>query len=63
LDETGVPLGVQQKLMRHASIRTPMNIYGKAMTESKRQTHSKIVEMVLNRGKSTEKNRSAAIGS
>src|SRR5229473_1672561 len=28
LDETGAPLGVQQKLMRHASIATTMNIYG-----------------------------------
>ena len=33
--------------MRHASIQTTMNIYGKAMTDSKRQAHSKVVEMVL----------------
>ncbi|MBM3757392.1 MAG: site-specific integrase [Acidobacteria bacterium] len=52
LDETGAPLGVQQELMRHASIQTTMNIYGKAMTDSKRQAHSKVVEMVLN-GKKT----------
>ena len=40
--------------MRHASIQTTMNIYGKAMTDSKRQAHSKVVEMVLNSSKSKE---------
>jgi integrase len=44
LDETGAPLTVQKELMRHASIQTTMNIYGKAMTDSKRQAHSKVVE-------------------
>ncbi|MDP8990483.1 MAG: tyrosine-type recombinase/integrase [Acidobacteriota bacterium] len=62
LDETGAPLTVQ-KLMRHASIQTTMNIYGKAMTDSKRQAHSKVVEMVLNSGKSSEKPLISAIGS
>src|SRR4051794_11073541 len=28
LDATGAPLGVQQKLMRHADIRTTTNVYG-----------------------------------
>jgi hypothetical protein len=41
--------------MRHASIQTAMNIYGKAMTDSKRLAHSKVVEMVLNGGKPEEK--------
>ena len=54
LDETGAPLTVQKELMRHASIQTTMNIYGKAMTDSKRQAHSKVVEMVLNSGKSDQ---------
>ena len=53
--------------MRHASIQTTMNIYGKAMTDSKRQAHSKVVEMVLNTSKSKEtanrKTPVAAIGS
>ena len=39
LDETGAPLTVQKELMRHASIQTTMNIYGKAMTDTKRQAH------------------------
>ncbi len=63
LDETGAPLTVQKELMRHASIQTTMNIYGKAMTDSKRQAHSKVVEMVLNGGKSSEKALVSAIGS
>jgi hypothetical protein len=41
--------------MRHASIQTTMNIYGKAMTDSKRQAHSKVVEMVLNSRKNDQK--------
>ena len=63
LDETGAPLTVQKELMRHASIQTTMNIYGKAMTDSKRQAHSKVVERVLNGGKSSEKALVSAIGS
>jgi integrase len=47
LDETGAPMKVQQELMRHASIQTTMNIYGQAMSSSKREANSKVVEMVL----------------
>ncbi len=47
LDEIGAPMGVQKELMRHASIQTTMNIYGKAMKDSKRQAHGKVAEMVL----------------
>jgi hypothetical protein len=32
--------------MRRARIHTTMNVYGKAMTDSKRQAHRKVVEMV-----------------
>jgi integrase len=54
LDDTGAPITVQKELMRHASIQTTMNVYGKAMTDSKRQAHSKVVEMVLKSRKSGE---------
>ncbi|HUY82343.1 MAG TPA: hypothetical protein VMU92_11520 [Acidobacteriaceae bacterium] len=47
LDETGAPMKVQQELMRHASIQTTMNVYGQAMSSSKREANKKIVEMVL----------------
>ena len=40
-------MSVQKELMRHASIQTTMNVYGKAMSDTKRQAHSKIVAMVL----------------
>ncbi|HZL25399.1 MAG TPA: hypothetical protein VFC39_02585 [Acidobacteriaceae bacterium] len=38
---------VQQELMRHASIQTTMNVYGQAMSSSKREANGKVVEMVL----------------
>ena len=67
LDETGAPLTVQKELMRHASIQTTMNIYGKAMTDTKRQAHRKVVEMVLKSNKAEEtaghKEPAAVIGS
>lgn len=47
LDENGAPLKVQQELMRHADIRTTLNVYGKAMDESMRRAHGDIVRMVL----------------
>jgi integrase len=33
LDAVGTPIAVQQKLMRHADIRTTMNIYGDVVTD------------------------------
>ena len=41
LDDTGAPMGVQQKLMRHAQISTTMNVYGNALMEAKREANSK----------------------
>jgi integrase len=47
LDSVGTPVGVQQKLMRHADIRTTMNIYGDAATADMRNAHEKVVRLVL----------------
>jgi integrase len=47
LDANGTPIGVQQKLMRHAHISTTMNVYGNALMQSKRDAHEKIVRMAL----------------
>ncbi|HEY3705199.1 MAG TPA: site-specific integrase [Terracidiphilus sp.] len=47
LDATGAPVGVQQKLMRHAHISTTMNDYGNALMTSKRDANSKVVRMAL----------------
>jgi integrase len=66
MDDTGAPMTVHKELMRHASIQTTMNVYGKAMTDSKRQAHSEVVEMVLKGKKSNEtasERQVAAIGS
>jgi integrase len=54
LDDTGAPTTVQKELMRHASIQTTMNVYGKAMTDSKRQAHTKVVELILKSRKQVE---------
>jgi len=43
----GEDLKVQQELMRHADIRTTMNLYTQANTDKKRQAHGRIVQMVL----------------
>ena len=54
LDDTGAPATVQKELMRHASIQTTMNVYGRAMTDTKRQAHSKVVELILKSKKTVE---------
>lgn len=48
LDSVGTPVGVQQRLMRHADIRTTMNIYGDAVTADMAAAHGKVVELALN---------------
>ena len=47
LDDTGAPMGVQQKLMRHAQISTTMNVYGNALMEAKREANAAVVSKVL----------------
>ena len=46
LDDTGAPMGVQQKLMRHADISTTAK-YGDALMESKRKHNSIVVRRAL----------------
>lgn len=48
LDSVGTPVGVQQRLMRHADIRTTMNIYGDVATPDMREAHGKIAGLALN---------------
>ena len=47
IDAAGTTVGVQQKLMRHADIRTTMNIYGDAASADMREAHGKIVQLAL----------------
>lgn len=48
LDAVGTPIAVQQKLMRHADIRTTMNVYGDVVTDEMSKAHSKVVSLALN---------------
>ena len=57
LDSVGTPVGIQQKLMRHADIRTTMNVYGDAATDEMTEAHSKVVGLALN-GAQTERKAS-----
>ncbi|HXY09064.1 MAG TPA: site-specific integrase [Terriglobales bacterium] len=47
IDDVGTPLGVQQRLMRHADIKTTMNTYGSAFERSKRRANSRVAALVL----------------
>src|SRR6185369_12376432 len=48
LDSAGAPISIQRELMRHASIQTTMNVYGRAlMSDAKRQANSNVVRMAL----------------
>ncbi len=47
LDDTRAPIGIQQKLMRHAQIVTTMNVYGNALMESKREANTAVVSKIL----------------
>ena len=47
LDATGAPIGVQQKLMRHAQVSTTMDVYGNALMDSKREANSRVVSLLL----------------
>ena len=47
LDVVGTALAVQQKLMRHADIRTTMNIYGDVVTDEMRKAHEKVAGLAV----------------
>jgi integrase len=51
LDETGAPVGVQQKLMRHSNVATTMNVYGNATLWAKQPANSKVVQMIMKQEK------------
>jgi len=47
IDDIDTPLGVQQRLMRHADIKTTMNTYGSAFEKTKRRANSRVADLVL----------------
>jgi integrase len=61
LDETGAPIGVQQKLMRHSNVATTMNVYGNATLRAKQQANSKVVQMVMTQERPQAEERSVAV--
>jgi len=48
LDAVGTGMAVQQKLMRHADIRTTMNVYGDVVTDEMAQASSRVAGLALN---------------
>lgn len=48
LDAVGTPIAVQQKLMRHADIRTTMNTYGDVVTDEMAVASGKVAGLALN---------------
>lgn len=48
LDSVGTPIAVQQRLMRHADIRTTMNVYGDIVTDEMSTAASKVAGLALN---------------
>jgi integrase len=49
LDAVGTPIAVQQKLMRHADIRTTLNVYGDVVTDEMAQAAAKVAGLALSR--------------
>jgi integrase len=49
LDAVGTAMAVQQKLMRHSSITTTMNIYGDVVTNEMAEAHGKVVQLALSK--------------
>jgi integrase len=47
LDHAGTPVGVQQKLMRHASVATTMDVYGAALTTDMAEASGKIATLAF----------------
>jgi len=43
----GVDIKVAQELLRHASSRTTLDIYTRAVSQQKRDANAKVVEMML----------------
>ena len=48
LDAVGTPIAVQQKLMRHADIRTTMNVYGTVVTDKMATASGKVARLTVN---------------
>lgn len=50
LDAVGTPVTVQQKMMRHADIRTTFNVYGDVVTDEMTTAGTKVAELAFGNG-------------
>ena len=58
----GTTIAVQQKLMRHADIRTTLNVYGTVVTDETATASGKVAPLVANgTGDGTEPSSSAQV--
>jgi integrase len=55
LDAVGTTIAVQQKLMRHADIRTTMNVYGTVVTDEMTIASGKVAGLAVNRTQTERK--------
>jgi integrase len=60
LDETGAPIGVQQKLMRHSNVSTTMNVYGNSTLKAKAKANTQVVQMLIKQGNPRTEEQSEA---
>jgi integrase len=61
LNAAGASMPIQKELMRHASIQTTMNVYGRStMSEAKRAANSNVVQMALRPTSEAKSERSLA---
>ena len=57
LDAVGTPVAVQQKMMRHADIRTTFNIYGDVVTDEMTIASARVAQLAFHaNGAQTERN-------
>jgi integrase len=57
LDAVGTPVAVQQKMMRHADIRTTFNIYGDVVTDEMTTASTKVAQLAFaSNGAQAERN-------
>ena len=47
LIDIGTPIEVQKELMRHASIQTTADVYGKSGSKAKREANSAVARLIL----------------
>jgi site-specific recombinase XerD len=62
LDAVGVPIGVQQKLMRHAQVSTTMDTYGDAFMDSKREANTAAIKSLKDQQESGVKSNLVLFG-